>query len=36
MEAAFEAPVEFVDVDLEPVVEVFEVYDPTEGDEDGS
>ncbi len=36
MEAAFDAPVEFVELDLEPVVEVFEVYESEGGDEDGN
>lgn len=36
IEATFEAPVEFVEVDLEPVVEVFEVYESEGGEEDNS
>jgi len=33
MEAMIESPFEFVAVDLEPVVEVFEVYDSPEDEE---
>ena len=33
MEGAFEGAIEFIDVDPEPVVDVFEVYE-TEGEED--
>jgi hypothetical protein len=36
IQATFEAPVEFVEVDLEPVVEVFEVYESEGGEEDES
>lgn len=34
VETRFEAPMEFMAVDLEPVVEVFEVYEAPEGMED--
>jgi len=34
MEAAFEVPVEFVELELEPVVEVIEVYESEGGDDD--
>jgi hypothetical protein len=36
VEATFEAPVGFVEVDLEPVIEVFEVYETEGGDENGN
>jgi hypothetical protein len=36
VEATFESPVEFVEVDLEPVIEVFGVYETEGGDENGN